>query len=85
MGRRTPEETREMKYEKLVKEIWGKEFNLAKDELTEVFMGKHFMTIKTSGKQIDSHRSFFDNYFFAVGGEKSTKTAPIKKTLEQLL
>lgn len=85
MGRPTPDETKEMQYRKLVKEIWGKEFNRDKDEFTKVSLGKQFMKIKTGRKERDIHRDLFEDYFAAVGEEKTICLERIKKYLKQLL
>lgn len=86
MGRPTSEKTKEMQYRKLVKEIWEKELNRLKDELTEISLGQQFMNIKTGGREIKIHRSFFEDYFSEVSKElKTTYLERIKKSLEQLL
>lgn len=86
MGRPTPEEAKEKQYRKLIKEIWEKEFNRNKDEFTVISLGKQFMEMKTGGKEIDIHRSLFEDYFAA--GNEELKIAcleRIKKYLKQLL
>ena len=86
MGKPTPEQTKEMQYRKLVRETWEKEFCRAKDEFTKISLGEQFMKIKAGSKEIDIHRSLFEDYF-AVGGEelKTIRLERIKKYLEQLL
>ena len=57
-----------------------------KDEFTKVSLGKQFMEIKTGGKEIDIHRSFFEDYFAACDEEsKIVCLERIKKDLKQLL
>ena len=86
MGKPTPEQTKEMRYRKLVKETWEKEFGRARDEFTKISLGKQFMTIAAGGKEIDIHRSLFEDYFAAGGEElKAICLERIKKYLEQLL
>lgn len=86
MGKPTSEEAKEMQYRKLAKEIWEKEFNRYKDEFMVISLGVQFMKIKTSRKDVDIHRSLFEDYF-AAGNEGFKKGAleNIKKYLEQLL
>jgi len=86
MGRPTPGEAKEMQYRKLIKEIWGKEFNRNKDEFTIISLGKQFMKIKTGEKETDIHRSLFEDYFTATNEElKIGSLENIKKYLKQLL
>jgi hypothetical protein len=41
----------------------GKGTEPDKNEFTEVSLGPQFMKIRTSGKEIEIHRSLFEDYF----------------------
>ena len=85
-GKQTPEQTKEMQYRRLARKIWEKELRRAKDELIQISLGKQFMTIKTNAKEIDIHRSLFEDYIAVGYGESRTiHLERIKKYLEQLL
>ncbi len=68
MARPTPEEGKEMQYRRLIKEIWEKNLNRSINELSMSY-DQQFLKIKTQEKEIDIHRSFFEDYFAASGSD----------------
>lgn len=82
MARPTPEEGKEMQCRRLIKEILEKNLNRSTNELSMSY-DQQFMKIKTQDKEIDIHRSFFEDYFAASGSDsKQSCLARIKQRLE---
>ncbi len=70
MTRATPEKSKEMRYRKLVKDIWEKDFGRSRDEFTRISLGVQFVEIRIGEQGIDVHRSLFEDYFNASSEEQ---------------
>lgn len=70
MTRPTQEEAKEMRYRKLVKDIWEKDFGRLRDEFTRISLKVQFVEIRIGEQGIDVHRSLFEDYFNASSEEQ---------------
>ncbi|MGO9378655.1 MAG: hypothetical protein ACLP29_08890 [Dissulfurispiraceae bacterium] len=91
MTRQSSEETLEIESKKLVNEIWEKELNGDKSELSIYWENtisgeKSFMTVTRKNKtSIQIHKSSFKGYFSATGPDKEEYQEEIRTKLVLLL
>jgi len=82
MGRPTPEQTKEMTYRKIVKDIWEHDLNRQKDELKSIKLKDPFVNIETKYNSTNIHRDLFDDYLQVTSQENKLNR---RKRIEEYL